>query len=101
MLPYFFAPEAEREFDEAFDYYERQLPGLGDRFLDNVTRTVELICRMPTVAACIFLDARRRSLNRFPYVVIYRVVNDTVQVISVFHTSRNPDIWKSRVPASE
>ena len=71
MLPYFFAPEAEQEFDEAFDYYERQSPGLGDRFLDNVTRTVESICRMPTVAAFIFLDARRRSVNRFPYAVIY------------------------------
>lgn len=101
MLPYFFSPEAEHEFDEAFDYYERQVSGLGDDFLASVDKTVDTICRLPLASACIYLDARRRSVKRFPYVVIYRLVNDTVQVVAVFHTSRNPDDWKSRVPPSE
>jgi len=29
------------------------------------------------------------TLNTFPYVVVYRIINDEVRVHAVLHTSRN------------
>ena len=36
-------------------------------------------------------------MNRFPYLVLYVLEGKTIAVISVFHTGRNPKIWKKRV----
>jgi hypothetical protein len=35
-------------------------------------------------------------LNRFPYVVYYRIAGDVVEVIAVQHGSRSPRGWRSR-----
>jgi hypothetical protein len=37
-LPVVLIPEARDEFDEAFDWYERQKKGLGITFSDHVQR---------------------------------------------------------------
>ena len=92
MLSHLFSPEAIREFDDAFDWYENQATGLGDRFAASVHQSLELICRFPLASACVYSDARRRLVKRFPYVVIYRADAEIIQVISVFHTSRDPMI---------
>ena len=36
---------------------------------------------------------RRISMRGYPFKVFYRVVGDTIEVLSIFHTSRAPD-WK-------
>ena len=34
----------------------------------------------------------------FPYVIFYEYSGGTVTVYGVFHTSRNPDKWRERLP---
>ncbi len=41
-------------------------------------------------------QARCRLLERFPYVVYYRFVRDTVRVLAVLHACRDPQTWVSR-----
>ncbi|MFY9826954.1 MAG: type II toxin-antitoxin system RelE/ParE family toxin [Thermoanaerobaculia bacterium] len=38
---------AERELAEAADYYEQESPGLGERFLDEVTSSTHLLLGYP------------------------------------------------------
>lgn len=38
---------AERELDEAYQYYEEQSPGLGERLLDEVQHALIFIRRHP------------------------------------------------------
>jgi toxin ParE1/3/4 len=35
-------------------------------------------------------------LQRFPYVVFYREVDDRVEVIAVAHGAREPGYWRNR-----
>jgi len=42
-MRYEFHPEAEAEFIEAAAYYERSVPGLGERFGAEVRGTLELL----------------------------------------------------------
>jgi hypothetical protein len=43
------------------------------------------------------LGLRQRVLERFPFVIVYRVVGDTLQIEAVAHTSREPGYWIGRV----
>lgn len=88
---------ARAEFDEAFDWYERQQPGLGVRFADHVQRVFESIAAMPELHATVYRDVRKVLVKPFPYSVIYRIRGERVVVLAVFHGKRDPNTWKSRV----
>jgi hypothetical protein len=36
--------------------------------------------------------------DAFPYAVFYEYAEQTVTVYSVFHTSRDPEKWRERLP---
>ena len=100
-LPFVLLPAAQADFDEAYDWHERQRTGGGDRFADAVHRTIDFITAFPNAGTLKYRDARKRLVRGFKYMVVYRVVGHEVQVISVFHTSRDPQAWQSRVDASD
>ena len=41
---------------------------------------------------------RRALIRRFPYAVFYEQSEATVTIYAVFHTSRDPDKWRQRLP---
>jgi plasmid stabilization system protein ParE len=89
-------PEARVEFNEATDWYERQRKGLGTTFVARVREAIGRIATDPRRHVAVYLDVRKVLVSRFPYVVLYRDDPDEVLVISIFHTSRDPSIWRSR-----
>lgn len=95
-LPLIFRPEARAEFDEAYDWYEGQRTGVGEAFADQVQRVLDRIAAMPQVHAAVFGDVRKAVVQRFPYCVYYREEATCVRVLSVFHTSRDPQVWQGR-----
>jgi plasmid stabilization system protein ParE len=88
--------EAETEFDEAFDYYDARRAGLGTEFVSEVQRVFERIAANPLIHQEVFADIRKAVVRRFPYCVFYRPHPDRVEVLSVFHTSRDPSVWQGR-----
>lgn len=90
-------PEARREFDEAADWYDLRGIGLGKRFIANVRDVFLRIAANPKLHAIVYKNVRKAVVAKFPYIVIYREEVDVVVIVSVFHTSRNPKDWKSRV----
>jgi plasmid stabilization system protein ParE len=42
-----FSPEAKAEFEDSEDYYERQVPGLGDRFRVDIRDALARLRRWP------------------------------------------------------
>lgn len=87
---------ARHEFDESADWYERQKPGLGPRFVDAVQRTLQAISERPEVHPRILEEVREAIVRDFPFCIYYRVLTDSIEVLAVFHTSRNPTIWQNR-----
>ena len=100
MLRHSFLPDAIIEFNEAFDWYESRSAGLGDAFAEQIRRTIEVICRLPLLSKIFFENIRRRSVRRFPYMIFYQVRNEEIRIVSVFHTSRDPKVWQTRVKPS-
>jgi toxin ParE1/3/4 len=96
-LPIVLRDEAEAEFDEAFDYYENQRAGLGVDFADEIQEVLDRISNNPQIHGIVLADIRKAVVRRFPYCVYYRADGNRVEVIAVFHTSRDPKIWQGRV----
>lgn len=91
-----FRPEVREELDEAYNWYESQQPGLGDDFLDCVDEILNRICQIPESFPVVYRDVRRAVVQRFPYVVYYRIVSSRVVVTAVFHGRRDPKVWQAR-----
>jgi plasmid stabilization system protein ParE len=96
-LPVRLLPEAKAEFDNDTDRYESQQAGLGVDFVAKVGEVLNRIAHNPRLHAKVYHDVRKTVVRRFPYVVLYREDPGEVVVISVFHTSRDPAAWQSRV----
>ncbi len=90
--------EAEQDVSDAYDWYENRRHGLGEDFLSCVDACLQGICRMPEQHAKIYKDFRRVLVRRFPYFIIYTLIDETISINCVFHSSRNPDKWRERLP---
>lgn len=97
-LPLEFHRLVRDEIDQAHDWYEQRLVGLGREFLDEVERVLGVIAATPTLYAIVEADIREALLRRFPYAIYYRALADRVRVLAVYHTARDPAGWQSRAP---
>jgi toxin ParE1/3/4 len=91
-----FRPAAEEEFKEAHAWYEARQQGLGNEYARSVDACVQIIRRHPEAFPIVHKNVRQGVLRRFPYSVLYIVAPARVVIISVFHSSRDPRIWKRR-----
>ena len=96
-LPIRLLPEAKAEFDTAADWYEAKRVGLGRDFVRRVGEVFVQITANPRLHSRVYREVRKAIVTRFPYIVLYQEEPDEILVISVFHTSRDPSVWKSRV----
>ncbi len=87
---------AERELNEAAQYYELERPGLGQAFLNEVERCLRSIVEHPEAGTLIRGGVRRRILRRFPYGLLYTIKADGVRVLAVMNLKRRPTYWVGR-----
>ncbi len=90
-------PGAEAEMLEAVQFYERRMPGLGDRFLRAFDAAIAEILIEPERWPIIEGDLRRRLIRQFPFGVYYRVEGDDLRILVVKHHSRHPEYWRDRL----
>jgi plasmid stabilization system protein ParE len=88
---------AQKELDDAVDWYNGQATGLGREFLDEVDRAVRRIVSFPMSCPEIEPEMRRCLLARFPYGLIYGVNQNIIVVVAVAHLHREPHYWVDRV----
>ena len=89
-MPVIVRPAAAADIDEAFLWYEKRRPHLGDEFLAAVQSARDSIAAYPTMYPIIHRDTRRALLHRFPYGIFYRVYGDVIVVVACVHGRRDP-----------
>ena len=92
-LPLVYRRKVARDLAGARAYYEEQLEGLGERFLNSVNLTFDAIERYPEMFARVHRDIRRAIISQFPFAVFYRIESTRVAVFRVLHTARDPRTW--------
>ncbi len=91
-----FKADASIEMQEAYEWYEIQLAGLGERFFETLDNYFKSICISPEQFKVVYKKKRAVYFQDFPYQIIFSIYKDTVVVFSIFHSKRNPKIWKKR-----
>ena|SRR5439155_6283003 len=87
---------ADRELNEAAQYYELESAGLGSSFLKEVDRCLRLIERHPEAGAIVRGAVRRRLLRQFPYALLYKIRPDSIRILAVMNLKRRPTYWMGR-----
>lgn len=88
---------AQAELDRAADYYEQQRPGLAREFIDEVQRTFRHVQRFPRSGSAFGLTEYRKCVvQRFPYLIFFRELEDTIWIVAVAHAKRKPGYWRRR-----
>lgn len=91
-----FRPAAAGDVEDAYRWYERQRPGLGEAFLLDVERATESVRESPSRFRVIHRETRRVLLRGFPYGLFFRAFDDRIVVVACMHASRDPLRWSSR-----
>ncbi|MDO8963734.1 MAG: type II toxin-antitoxin system RelE/ParE family toxin [Coriobacteriia bacterium] len=88
--------DADRELEDAADYYDRESPGLGSALIDEVELAYDRIRSTPLAAEEVDPGIRRLVLARFPYNLIYEVDDESALVLAIAHQRMRPHYWRSR-----
>jgi toxin ParE1/3/4 len=94
--PYSIHAEATFDLRLAARWYEQQRHGLGAELVLAVDDAIATIVAAPQRWP-VFAGARRYIVRRFPFSVIYRVVDERIQIVAVAHHSRRPTYWGRRL----
>lgn len=91
------APAALDEVREAADWYEERQAGLGAALVDAFEHGLRQIADHPQAWHALGSRLRRYRLDRFPYGIIYHLLDDTARVVAFAHHRRRPRYWRSRL----
>ncbi|MDE3184229.1 MAG: type II toxin-antitoxin system RelE/ParE family toxin [Bacteroidota bacterium] len=88
---------AYQETGDAYEYYEEQSPGLGERFLKSLEDSYLKLSQTPQYYSYIRNDKNIRDIKikTFPFVIIFQIMKNTVLVLRVFNTNRNHESLKN------
>jgi len=83
-------PEAENDLGEAIEYYQSKRKGLGLKFLKCVQKFFDRITKNPLHYPLKSNQFREAYIQKFPYVIIYEIIDNEIVVFSVFNAHQNP-----------
>jgi plasmid stabilization system protein ParE len=91
-------PEALADIQEITDWYNDAKAGLGKRFQNKAIKQINSLNKNPQIYAFRYNEIRCILVKKFPYMVHFYIndENNTVEVLSVISTDRNPKIWKEK-----
>ena len=95
MKPLNIDPEAAEEVNAASRWYEEQRDGLGDKFFGAVLIELSAIQAMPKRFPLYSKrePVRYSALQHFPYVILFRELDEEIQILNCEHTHKRPRFW--------
>jgi plasmid stabilization system protein ParE len=88
---------AENEMIESASFYERRRRFLGERFLDEIEKTLAKIHKNPDLGQPGKCHTRSWKVKRFPFRIVYLEQTKRIWIVAVAHLSRKPDYWLERM----
>jgi len=88
---------ARLEIDDAIEFYELEVPGLGKRFQKEVKQGIRRICEYPNAWTREKGDVRKYLLHKFPHKILYSIEEGYIYIIAIAHGHRRPNYWIDRV----
>ena len=90
-------PAVELDIEAAFNWYEGEEAGLGFEFLEELRSAYRRILDGPFGYQDLRSGIRRALTRRFPYAIFFSVEGQTILILAVLHTARDPAEWQHRI----
>jgi len=89
------APGALKDIDESFEWYNEQIPGLGNRFINCIDERITELSITPNSGSVRYDNVRCALVKIFPYTIHYSVDEKlkTLIVFRILHISKKP-LWE-------
>lgn len=87
---------ASRNLDAAIEYIAKEDPGAAANVYAHIRERVAALAEQPSMGrpGRVF-GTRELVIEKYPYIVPYRIQDNEVQILRVFHTSqRPPKTWQ-------
>ena len=94
-------PEAILESRAARQWYEDRSPDAGAAFTSELDTAIDRISDDPDRHAAYLHGTRCYLFKRFPYLVVYRVTTERIQVLAIAHGRRRPGYWHRRLKSQQ
>lgn len=93
-----YSSQAQEDVRIAFKYYRSESESLGKYFLSSLKHAESVILKSPEGFQIRFLDrVRGYPLKKFPFLVLYVVIENSVYVMAVFNTNLDPELIATRL----
>lgn len=89
----FFDELAKKEFDDAVDYYELEISGLGQNFKNEIIKALRNIVKFPLSGTLEDNEIRHYILHKFPFKIMYTVEKGYIYIVAIAHMHREPNYW--------
>jgi len=91
-----FHPDATTELSESADWYAERSSRAARNFLVAVDVAISSIMDAPN--RFVRIDDRHQSCSviKFPFQIVYRVIDDRIVVVAVAHAKRPHQYWRNR-----
>lgn len=88
-----FHPQAGEELVISSKFYDTKVTGLGDKFLNEIERMIQVLEDTPLLGVELEHPFRKAVLHRFPFSLIYTVEENKLWIVSVAHQRLKPGYW--------
>lgn len=89
--------EARQDIDEAKEYLEDCRKGLAEAFAVDFDMRINEICQNPYICQKRYGRYRMAVTSRFHYKIFYSIVENSIDIVAVWHSKRHPTSWMSRL----
>ena len=89
-------PLADEELVSATDWYLARSPAAAIAFVHAMEHAVERIGEAPERYPLTSFGRRRFVLLNYPFDLVYRILENEVEIIAVSHHARRPGYWRNR-----
>jgi plasmid stabilization system protein ParE len=87
---------AAQEYEEIYEYYARISPTLAASFAYEVQLHVDNIIQLPNLNPPVKANVRRSILTKFPYIMYYEIMGNSVVILEIIHQKRQNSAWQQR-----
>ena len=89
----FIAEDARRDIRMAHSWYSEQSVKLAGSFLKALNSIIKRIGKIPYQTQIRYGNIRIAFLKRYPFGIHFKVTENVIIILAVFHTSQNPKDW--------
>ena len=88
-------PTALKNLQEIKKYIESESPRSAKMVATQIKKTISFIQENPHIGKPTLVGGFREiQVSKLPFVIPYKVIDNTIIIVRVFHTKQKPVVWK-------